>query len=131
MVYCENVAAGVMPTSDILSQVLGCLQFPYDGSLKSRLIENQGISADKSRPSNLCSLLDGFGEYDPRAFSLLQVSREKFNIRLLLSMETMWKPCDEIIYFRKLLHLELYSVFPSKKTWLLLMQGGWRCILLR
>lgn len=89
MVYREAITAGVMPTIEVLSQVLGCLQLPHDESLKSRLIDNQGISSDKSRRSNLCSLLDGFGECDPRAFSLLEVSREKlFNICLLLSK---WK----------------------------------------
>ncbi|PON55119.1 Tetratricopeptide-like helical domain containing protein [Parasponia andersonii] len=72
MVYRETVAAGIIPTIDVLSQVLGCLQLPYDTSLKDRLIENLGVSADTSRPSNLCSLIDGFGEYDPRAFSLLE-----------------------------------------------------------
>lgn len=72
MVYREMIAAGVTPTIDILSQVLGCLQLPYDASFKNRLIENLGVSADTSRPSNLSSLIDGFGEYDPRAFTLLE-----------------------------------------------------------
>ncbi|GAV60291.1 PPR domain-containing protein/PPR_2 domain-containing protein/PPR_3 domain-containing protein [Cephalotus follicularis] len=72
MVYRESIAAGLVPTSEVLSRVLACLQLPYDTSLKSRLIENLGVSADPSRCSNLCSLVDGFGEYDPRAFSLLE-----------------------------------------------------------
>lgn len=73
MVYREIIEAGIVPSIDVLSQVLGCLQIPHDSALKSRLIENIGVSADSSRSSNLCSLIDGFGEYDPRAFSLLEV----------------------------------------------------------
>lgn len=72
MVYREAVVAGVAPTVEELSQVLGCLQLPRDGSLRSRLIENLGVSSDTSKGSKLCSLVDGFGEYDPRAFSLLE-----------------------------------------------------------
>uniref|UniRef100_A0A5B7AR55 PROP1-like PPR domain-containing protein n=1 Tax=Davidia involucrata TaxID=16924 RepID=A0A5B7AR55_DAVIN len=72
MVYRETIAAGVVPTEEEFSQVLGCLQLPHDSSLRNRLIENLGVSTDTSRSSNLCSLVDGFGEYDPRAFSLLE-----------------------------------------------------------
>ncbi|KAF7810816.1 pentatricopeptide repeat-containing protein MRL1, chloroplastic [Senna tora] len=72
MVYRETIGDGTKPTSEVLSQILGCLQLPYDESLKNRLIENLGVSAETSRSSNLCSLVDGFGEYDPRAFSLLE-----------------------------------------------------------
>ena len=73
MVYREIIEARIIPSIEILSQVLGCLQISHDPSLKRRLIENIGVSADTSRSSNLCSLIDGFGEYDPRAFSLLEV----------------------------------------------------------
>ncbi|XP_062082427.1 pentatricopeptide repeat-containing protein MRL1, chloroplastic [Humulus lupulus] len=72
MVYRDSISPGIVPTVDVLSQVLGCLQLPHDASLKSRLIENLGVSADTRRPSNLSSLIDGFGEYDPRIFSLLE-----------------------------------------------------------
>ncbi|ONH92147.1 hypothetical protein PRUPE_8G158300 [Prunus persica] len=72
MVYRKTIVAGIMPTVEVISQVLGCLQLPYDASFKNRLIENLGVTAETSRPSNLCSLIDGFGEYDPRAFSLLE-----------------------------------------------------------
>ncbi|XP_027112098.1 pentatricopeptide repeat-containing protein MRL1, chloroplastic isoform X1 [Coffea arabica] len=72
MVYREAVVAGVAPTVDELSQVLGCLQLPHDVSLRNRLIENLGVSTDTSKGSKLFSLVDGFGEYDPRAFSLLE-----------------------------------------------------------
>lgn len=72
MVYRETVAAGVVPSEDIFSRVLGCLRLPRDTSLRSRLIENLGVSSDASRSSNLFALLDGFGEYDPRSFSLLE-----------------------------------------------------------
>lgn len=76
MVYRETIGAGEKPTSEILSQILGCLQLPYDTSVKNKLIENLGVSAETSRNSNLCSLIDGFGEYDPRAFSIIEVSME-------------------------------------------------------
>ncbi|KVH96510.1 Pentatricopeptide repeat-containing protein [Cynara cardunculus var. scolymus] len=72
MVYRETVNAGAVPTIEELSQVLGCLRLPQDSSLKTRLIENLGVIADTSKGSNLCSLIEGFGEYDPRAFSLLE-----------------------------------------------------------
>ncbi|XP_075094203.1 pentatricopeptide repeat-containing protein MRL1, chloroplastic isoform X2 [Nicotiana tabacum] len=72
MIYRETIAAGVVPTMDELSLVLGCLQLPRDASLKERLIENLGLTVETSKGSNLCSLIDGFGEYDPRAFSLLE-----------------------------------------------------------
>lgn len=73
MVYREIIEARIVPSIEVLSQILGCLQIPHDPAFKSRLIENIGVSADSSRSSNLCSLIDGFGEYDPRAFSLLEV----------------------------------------------------------
>ncbi|KAL0286546.1 UNVERIFIED_CONTAM: Pentatricopeptide repeat-containing protein MRL1, chloroplastic [Sesamum calycinum] len=52
------------PTKDELSQVLSCLQLPHDVSIRNRLIENLRLNTD--------SLIDRFGEYDPRAFSLLE-----------------------------------------------------------
>lgn len=76
MVYRETIAAGEKPTMDVVSQILGCLKVPGDASLKAKLVENLGVTTDSSKFSNLCSLLDGFGEYDPRAFSLLEVSRQ-------------------------------------------------------
>ncbi|KAI4299908.1 hypothetical protein L6164_033329 [Bauhinia variegata] len=72
MVYPETIRAGEMPTSEISSQILGCLQLPHDTSLQDRLTENLGVSDDDSRSSNLYSLIDGFGAYDSRAFSLLE-----------------------------------------------------------
>ncbi|KAG7975836.1 hypothetical protein I3843_06G120200 [Carya illinoinensis] len=72
MVYRDAMVAGVMPTMEVLSQVLGCLHLPYDASLQDKLIENLGVSVDVSRCSNLYSLIDGFGEYDPRAFSIVE-----------------------------------------------------------
>ncbi|KAL6010335.1 hypothetical protein ACLOJK_000766 [Asimina triloba] len=71
-VYRETIAAGDIPSVEVISQVLGCLQLPCDSSLRSRMIENMGIKSDVSRHSKLYSLLDGFGEYDPRSFSLLK-----------------------------------------------------------
>ncbi|KAD6795572.1 hypothetical protein R6Q59_020525 [Mikania micrantha] len=72
MVYRETVNAGVVPGIEELSQVLGCLRLPHDSSLKARLIENLGVITETSKGSNLCCLIDGFGEYDPRAISLLE-----------------------------------------------------------
>ena len=73
-VYRETIVAGTVPTMEVVSKILGCLQIPRDDSLKSRLVENLEVIADSSRYSSLSSLIDGFGEYDPRAFSLLEVS---------------------------------------------------------
>lgn len=73
MVYREIIEAGIVPSIEVLSQVLGCLQIPHDPALKNKLIENIGVSVDRPRSSNLCSFIHGFGEYDPRAFSLLEV----------------------------------------------------------
>ncbi|WCJ39781.1 Pentatricopeptide repeat (PPR) superfamily protein [Euphorbia peplus] len=72
LAYRETIAAGEKPTMEVVSQVLGCLRLPYDASLRKRLVENLSVTADSSKFSNLCCLLDGFGEYDPRAFSLLE-----------------------------------------------------------
>ncbi|URE22484.1 PPR repeat [Musa troglodytarum] len=72
MVYRETIQAGVIPTIEVFSQVLGCLQFPRDSSLRNTFIENLGIGFDASRSSNVGSLLDGFGEYDIRSFSILE-----------------------------------------------------------
>lgn len=73
-IYREMIRAGLIPSTEMLSQVLGCLQLPKDVSLKKRLIETLGINAETSRSANLFPLIDGFAEYDPRAFSLFEVS---------------------------------------------------------
>ncbi|KAJ4965436.1 hypothetical protein NE237_017285 [Protea cynaroides] len=71
-VYRETIVAGVVPTMEVFSQVLGCLQLPHDTSLRDRLVENLGVGIDSSRSSNIYSLIDGFGEYDTRSFSLFE-----------------------------------------------------------
>ncbi|XP_043711552.1 pentatricopeptide repeat-containing protein MRL1, chloroplastic isoform X3 [Telopea speciosissima] len=71
-VYRETIAAGVVPTMEVFYQVLGCLQLPCDTSLRERLVENLGVGTDSSRCSNIYSLIDGFGEYDPCSFSLFE-----------------------------------------------------------
>ncbi|KHF99163.1 Pentatricopeptide repeat-containing protein [Gossypium arboreum] len=71
-VYRETIDAGTVPTMEVVSKILGCLQLPRDDSLRSRLVENLEVIADPSRSSSLGSLIDGFGEYDPRSFSLLE-----------------------------------------------------------
>ncbi|XVE93766.1 hypothetical protein REPUB_Repub01dG0222900 [Reevesia pubescens] len=65
---------------EVVSKILGCLQLPRDDSLKSRLVENLEVSADSSRYSSLSSLIDGFGEYDPRALSLLEEATSFGNV---------------------------------------------------
>lgn len=77
MVYRETIQAGVIPTIEVFSQVLGCLQFPRDCSLRNKFIENLGSHFDASKFSNVSTLLDGFGEYDIRSFSILEVWQQK------------------------------------------------------
>lgn len=74
MIYREMIGAGLVPSMEMLSQVLGCLQLPKDVSLKKRLIESLRINSETSRSANLFPLIDGFAEYDPRASSLFEVS---------------------------------------------------------
>lgn len=71
-VYREAISTGLLPSSDVLSQVLGCFRFPHDSSLKNTFIENMGINCDIPHHPNINSLLEGFGEYDIRAFSILE-----------------------------------------------------------
>ncbi|GAB2225075.1 hypothetical protein Droror1_Dr00005860 [Drosera rotundifolia] len=72
--YRDTIAAGVIPSLELLSQVLRCLKLPQDASLKQRLIEATGVDIVASTRTNMHSLIDGFGEYDPRAFLLLEES---------------------------------------------------------
>ncbi|KAG8368156.1 hypothetical protein BUALT_Bualt15G0015700 [Buddleja alternifolia] len=72
MVYRETIAAGVPITMDELSQVLGCLQLPRDVSIRNSIIENLGVNTDRFKGANRYSLIEGFGVYDPRAFSLVE-----------------------------------------------------------
>ncbi|XP_039058642.1 pentatricopeptide repeat-containing protein MRL1, chloroplastic isoform X1 [Hibiscus syriacus] len=71
-VYRETINAGTLPTMEVVSKILGCLQLPCDDSVRSRLVENLEVTADPSKYSSLGSLIDGFGEYDPRAFSVIE-----------------------------------------------------------
>ncbi|XP_020598336.1 pentatricopeptide repeat-containing protein MRL1, chloroplastic isoform X2 [Phalaenopsis equestris] len=72
MVYRETISSGEIPTIEVFSQVLGCLQFPLNPLLRNSFIENMGISFDTSGCSNISSYLHGFGEYDTRSFSVLE-----------------------------------------------------------
>ncbi|KAG9443087.1 hypothetical protein H6P81_018941 [Aristolochia fimbriata] len=72
MVYRETIGTGVIPSTEVFSQVMGCLQLPHDASFRSRLVQNLGINNEASKQPNIYSLHDGFGEYDPCAFSLLE-----------------------------------------------------------
>ncbi|XP_078448324.1 pentatricopeptide repeat (PPR) superfamily protein isoform X2 [Wolffia australiana] len=72
MTYRETIAAGVTPTIEVFCQVLGCLQFPRELSWRSRFVETLDHITDAPKPSKLVSLLDGFGEYDSRSFSILE-----------------------------------------------------------
>lgn len=66
-----------MPSMEVFSQVLGSLKLPHDVSFRNRLVENLGVSSEAFRRFNIFSLLDGFGEYDPRSFSLFEVCGKK------------------------------------------------------
>jgi hypothetical protein len=72
-VYREAISAELSPSSDVLSQVLGCLRLPHESSLRNNFIENMGISCDIPQHPNVNSLFEGFGEYDVRSFSILEV----------------------------------------------------------
>lgn len=76
MMYRETITAGVTPTMDELCQVLGCLQLPHDVSVRNRLIENLGVHTGISEGANIYSFINGFGEFDPRAISLVEVSKQ-------------------------------------------------------
>lgn len=115
-VYREAIIAGVVPTMEEFSQVLGCLRLPHDASLRNRLIENLGVSTETSKGSNLCSLLDGFGEYDPRAFSLLEVYKQYILFLSLISETFSFRNSRTyhmafLFLSRKLLHLELSHLY--------------------
>jgi len=135
MVYRGTIAAGEKPTIELVSQVLGCLQIPCDATLKNRLVENLGVTAVSSRYSNLCSLVDGFGEYDPRAFSLLEVSwqlklfSQYSNFMLCYEFDLGNQPRFAI--YRKLPLLELCHVYPSKRVLLPWMLNSCKFILPR
>ncbi|CAA7391337.1 unnamed protein product [Spirodela intermedia] len=72
MTYRETIAAGVIPPIEVFSQVLGCLQFPREACWRNRFVETLGLTIDSPKASKLVSLLDGFGEYDSRSFSILE-----------------------------------------------------------
>ncbi|CAA7016549.1 unnamed protein product [Microthlaspi erraticum] len=71
MVYREAILGGTVPTTEVVSQVLGCLQLPHDADFRDRLISNLGNTSSQKQ-HNIFPLVEGFGEYDPRAFSLLE-----------------------------------------------------------
>ncbi|KAL8543129.1 hypothetical protein ACS0TY_003861 [Phlomoides rotata] len=71
-VYREAIVAGVALTMDEFSLVLGCLKLPHDVSVRKTLIENLGYNIGASKGVNFYSMIDGFGEYDPRALSLVE-----------------------------------------------------------
>ncbi|KAK8944396.1 Pentatricopeptide repeat-containing protein [Platanthera zijinensis] len=72
MVYRETISSGEIPTIEVFSQVLGCLQFPLNSLLRNSFLENLGINFSASRWPNISSYLHGFGEYDARSFSVLE-----------------------------------------------------------
>ncbi|KAK9677765.1 hypothetical protein RND81_11G165200 [Saponaria officinalis] len=71
-IYRDIIGAGLVPSEEMLSHTLGCLQLPQDVSLKQRLMESLEISGETSRNANFLPLVDGFAEYDLRAFSLFE-----------------------------------------------------------
>ncbi|XP_057817659.1 pentatricopeptide repeat-containing protein MRL1, chloroplastic isoform X5 [Cryptomeria japonica] len=72
LVYRQTISAGVTPTMEALSHVLGCLRMPLNTAGKFIYNENLGFYLGSTKRLNLCSLIDGFGIYDPRAFSLYE-----------------------------------------------------------
>lgn len=121
MIYRETIVTGLTPSMETFSQVLGCLQLPHEALLRIRLIEDLGVSAETSNYSNLSSLINGFGEYDPRALSLLEVSAQLTIIFYLHSYHEIKVRVHLQLppNFRRLLLLEFSLVYPSKKTLLL------------
>ncbi|KAG9145817.1 hypothetical protein Leryth_020862 [Lithospermum erythrorhizon] len=87
-IYREAIVSGVSPSVEELSQVLACLRLPHDGIVRKRLIENLLVVEKRSKVPNLCSLIDGFGEYDPRAFSLLEEAASLGSIPILSFQES-------------------------------------------
>jgi hypothetical protein len=103
-VYRNAVSTGLVPSSDVLSQVLGCLRLPHENSLKSRFIENMGISCDIPHNPNINSLFEGFGEYDIRAFSILEVIMlSSINIGSISTSADINESCMACCH-RRLLH---------------------------
>lgn len=84
MTYRETIAAGVIPPMEVFSQVLGCLQFPREASWRNRFVETLGLTIDNPKTSKLVSLLDGFGEYDSRSFSILEVGKKSLALSLII-----------------------------------------------
>lgn len=111
MVYRETISGGTVPTTEVVSQVLGCLQLPHDAALRDRLVSNLG-NISSQRQHNIFPLVDGFGEYDPRAFSLLEVM-------LVASYRYSLRPQSLYYFFfmicRRLLLLEFFLLCPSIK----------------
>ncbi|CAA6655940.1 unnamed protein product [Spirodela intermedia] len=62
MTYRETIAAGVIPP----------VEFPREACWRNRFVETLGLTIDSPKASKLVSLLDGFGEYDSRSFSILE-----------------------------------------------------------
>jgi hypothetical protein len=107
-VYHETISAGVEPKVDALSQVLGCMKLPGDTVLRNKLIENLGLGFDVSNGPNVSSLLDGFGEYDPRSFRLLEVSDSNISgcmnvLALIYRVTCLWIKLYLFFMFERLI----------------------------
>lgn len=72
LVYRQTISAGVTPTIGTLSQVLGCLRMPTNVTKENGFNESLGLNHGSPKRPKLYSLLEGFGIYDPRAFSLYE-----------------------------------------------------------
>lgn len=72
LVYRQTISAGVTPTMGALSQVLGCLRMPTNANNENGFNESLQFNTGLPKRPKLYSLLEGFGIYDPRAFSLFE-----------------------------------------------------------
>eukprot|EP00252_Welwitschia_mirabilis_P018878 TRINITY_DN4236_c0_g1_i2.p1 TRINITY_DN4236_c0_g1~~TRINITY_DN4236_c0_g1_i2.p1 ORF type:complete len:513 (+),score=117.98 TRINITY_DN4236_c0_g1_i2:201-1739(+) len=66
LTYRQLISARVKPTKETLSQLLGCLRMPVS------VIEEGGNNKRYHKQSKYPPLTEGFGVYDPRAFSLYE-----------------------------------------------------------
>lgn len=72
-IYRQTIEAGVLPTVEILSQLLGCLRKPEASTTPVSIFDDKAAAfLGQSQPATSTSF-DGFGIYDPRALALFEV----------------------------------------------------------
>lgn len=71
-IYRQTIEAGVLPTVEILSQLLGCLRKPEASTTPVSIFDDKAAAfLGQSQPATSTSF-DGFGIYDPRALALFE-----------------------------------------------------------